>query len=214
MRRSNVPLNRTTTLPPYSSAQQPDIDQLNEVAERARTGDIGSPTLENFVVATYDTLLPRAIKFYREFAFQGVVIPDNPAGPFGETFFSVPESRTLVLREIRFRAGGVAPAGAFALDPFGMPVIGASPFRFSVRINGSAVQEFADLAILPPLVDNHILPCFILASGGDVVSVTGFIDDAAASFTAAGVLSGDLLLSRGSDPILEPLSIDPVPVKG
>lgn len=213
-RFGNIPINRLDPGTPYSPGAQPDIRQFQEIRESLETASIGSPSLENYVLATYDTLLPRAIKFYLEFAFNGSVLPDNPAGPFGSFSFVVPEGRTLVLRSLKIRAGGNAPTSlSFAVDAFGMPAV-IDPFTLSLRVNGGAAAEYGNLALYPPLVANREIPMFILASGGDTVTASAFFNDPAGDFIAAGSFSGDLLFSRGSDPVLEPVSIDPIPVRG
>ncbi len=207
----NIPQYRTPRRVPFDPSFQPDIQQLSRVAEAEKT--TGSPSLENYVVSTYDVLLPRGIRLYQPFLIDMVTI--DLVTVSGEVTFAVPDGRTLVLREIILGlfSDGVAANNPLAVTPGGVQnPLATGPALFTLQQNGAGVEAMTDVEFFAPTGLRKI-PVYQIYGPNENYGLRLFLPWDQPT-QAQGVFVGDLLQTRGVDPILEPVGIDPVPVKG
>lgn len=230
---NRLPQNRVRPGVPYDPRIQPDVEQFEQFRRQFRPY---SPLSDNFVLTTYDALPPRANAYYQEFYQQSATQDEDNDVPVTATavFAPVPKGRTLIVRAVSIfiaietdeTAAGIAYQQAALINLNGAPEGGQTGRgsnnqfpRLTFFNNDVPDPLYNNLFINDALIDSHHLPFYGIFSEDEVFSlavtwepltVTGAGD---AKFWIMGAVYGDLLYSKGTDPILEPVNTRSVPVE-
>ncbi len=233
---NRLPQNRIRPSVPYDPRFQPDIGQFQGLR-----GDHPnySPLEDNYTLSIYEGLPPRATQFYLEFFERS---GDESLGEIPEatiTLPPVPKGRTLILRAVEVSLPADSnldmPVGTFSgsavYDIDGFPVSGQTGSRnqpgatnetpaLTISVNGSPDPQYSNIFINDAQAGSHHLPVYIIVPEDGIVSIRVQwrivalepIPDET-NFKLIGAVYGDLLYSKGSDPILEPVNTRAVPIE-
>lgn len=240
--RKNIPIARVKRTVPYSPTYQPDVAQFEKLRgdfpNYSPLADNFVVTSYDALPSRATQYYAEFFDYSNNVTIDG---EGDPIPVFVEiTFDPVEKGRTLIIRGVGVALGidtddpGVSNVflDSALIGLNGFPVgggvespnnpdneIGDDAPQLTLMINGVAQSGYGQRFINDALIDTHHFPTYMILSEDETFSIRiswallSTFGGGVTRFLATGGVYGDLLYTKGTDPILEPVNTRSIPVE-